>query len=88
METIFLIVAVGILIIASFLFGAETARKLVKNEKIEFKNPIEVIQEKREEKERKEIELLERQIEEINMHNIEIYDGTASGQKSFPEGSK
>ena len=26
----------------------------------------------------------EKEIEEINAYNIEIYDGTSAGQKSFP----
>lgn len=78
METILLICVIGLLMLNSFKIGVETGQKKT------FKTPMEVIKEKREEKEQKEIQKREKEIAEINAYNIEIYDGTSAGQKSFP----
>lgn len=79
METILLICVIGLLMLNSFKLGVETGQKKT------FKTPVEIIKEKKEEKKQKEIQRREKEIEEINAHNIEIYDGTSIGQKSFPE---
>jgi hypothetical protein len=78
METILLIGVIGLLMFKSFKLGLEMG----KNNTI--KSPIEKMRERKEEKEQKEIQRREREIEEINAYNIEIYDGTSAGQKSFP----
>lgn len=78
METILLVGVIGLLMFNSFKLGLEMA----KNNTI--KSPIEKIKEKKELKELKAVQMREKEIEEINAYNIEIYDGTSAGQKSFP----
>ncbi len=78
METIILIGVIGLLMLNSFKLGVEMSRKAIP------KTPLEKIKEKKVEKEQKEIQRREKEIEEINAYNIEIYDGTSAGQKSFP----
>ena len=78
METIVLVGVIGLLMFNSFKLGLEMG----KNNTI--KSPIEKIKERKEEKEQKEIQRKEKEIAEINEYNIEIYDGTSAGQKSFP----
>lgn len=85
METIIMVFIVGLLMIISFNTGVK------KGANGNIKSPIEKIkdykEEKKKEKERKELEQKEREIEEINLYNIEIYDGTPNGQRSFPGGN-
>lgn len=80
-ETIILILGIGIMNILCFLIGAKTGQKVVKGEEIKLPNvnPIEVVRNHEEQKRlRKEEENFN-----INLENIENYDGTGMGQKDF-----
>lgn len=73
----------GVFILLSFVLGLHFGTKIRDNKPI-ITNPIETIKENkiiREEKREKEKEQL---IEEINLANIDAYDGTSLGQQDFP----
>lgn len=76
------ILIVGILNILCFLIGAKVGQKVDKGENINLPqiNPISIVQELRN---KKKTEEMQEQIEAI-MHNVEIYDGTSSGQRDVP----
>ena len=76
------ILIVGILNILCFLIGAKVGQKVDKGENINLPqiNPISIAQELRN---KKKTEEMQEQIEAI-MHNVEIYDGTSSGQRDVP----
>jgi uncharacterized membrane protein (DUF106 family) len=80
METITLIALIGLLMLVSYDIGAKKGSKIDNR----IKSPVELIKEAKKNKEQREMEQLNKEIEEINMHNIEVYDGTSIGQKSFP----
>jgi uncharacterized membrane protein (DUF106 family) len=80
METITLIALIGLLMLVSYDIGAKKSSKIDNR----IKSPVELIKEAKKNKEQREMEQLNKEIEEINMHNIEVYDGTSTGQKSFP----
>ena len=85
METIILIVSIGIMNILCFFIGAKIGQKVVKGEEIKAPdisklNPIN-IQKKREEK--YEVEKEKNKLETI-LRNIERYDGTDAGQEDVP----
>lgn len=75
----------GVFILFSFIKGVSIGQKLKKEEAIDIslKNPIKVIKEHREFK--KQCEQAEKETEEneINLYNIDVYDGTGLGQKDF-----
>ena len=82
---ILLVLVVGILIIVSFFVGAKVGQLVSKGEDIKAPdlsklNPITVYNEHKEkvktDKEAKKIETI--------LHNIDVYDGTAAGQKDVP----
>lgn len=81
METISIIVSIGIMNILCFLVGARTGQKVVNKEEVKLPNlnPVEAVRTYREKKEER-IEL-----DNINtmMENIDTYDGTALGQKDL-----
>ena len=78
METIFIILATGIISLLSFYMGLKAGNKEeIKLPKI---NPIKTYQERKESKEQQ----LEREILEVNLENINNYDGTGLGQKDIP----
>ncbi len=81
METISIIVSIGIMNILCFLVGARTGQKVVNKEEVKLPNlnPVEAARTYREKKEER-IEL-----DNINtmMENIDTYDGTALGQKDL-----
>jgi uncharacterized membrane protein (DUF106 family) len=66
--------------LVSYDIGAKKGSKIDNR----IKSPVELIKEAKKNKEQREMEQLNKEIEEINMHNIEVYDGTSTGQKSFP----
>lgn len=83
METIILVISIGIMNILCFLIGAKVGQKVIKGEEIKIPNPIKTIEEvkdtwefKREQEEEKE--KLQRQ-----MDNINNYNGTPLGQKDI-----
>ena len=80
METITLIALIGLLMLVSYDIGAKKGSKIDNR----IKSPVELIKEAKKNKEQREMEQLNKEIEEINMHNIEVYDGTSIGQKEFP----
>ena len=86
METAFILLAAGTLNVVCFLIGAKVGRAVAKDEPVELPNlnPIEVYREHRAaEESKKESKLLQEQMETI-AHNIDIYDGTANGQRDIP----
>ena len=87
MEIITTILLVGLLMLISFNMGAKKGVNTIDRTKGPIERIKEAKEERKKERERKEIELREREIEEINLYNIEIYDGTSAGQKSFPGGN-
>ncbi len=74
-----------VLIFLSFIFGLHYGSKIRKDEKIEVPNPIKKISEHVEQKKLEEKLDKEAEIEEINLLNIDTYDGTGLGQKQFPD---
>lgn len=81
METVILVVLVGVMNLLAFLIGAKTAQKLDRGEKIELPsiNPMQTYREHREKVEAsKEQERLNTMLENINN-----YDGSSTGQKDI-----
>lgn len=82
METILLVLLMGVLNLLAFLVGARTAQKVQKNETIELpkiKSPVQFVDEFREKKETDK----QREIEKTNWDNINNYRGDSLGQKDF-----
>lgn len=86
-ETIILCTLFGVFILVSFIVGLSFGVKLRNNEKIEIPNlnPVKAVKKAvKESKQEREIEK-EQEIFEINMANIDAYDGTGTGQLKFPK---
>lgn len=85
MEAIILVISIGLMNILCFFVGARIVQKIVKQEKIEI-NPVKVINKAIEE--RKEIKAKETEDEYYKtiMHNLDVYDGTDTGQLKIPIG--
>lgn len=79
-----LIGIVGIMNILCFFIGARTGQKVIKNEPIVVKTPMEVVKEKIETRAAKREQEVQDEIIDTIQHNIDIYDGTAMGQKDIP----
>jgi len=81
MEIMCLMALTGFLNVACFLVGARTGQKIVSNEKIELPtiNPVKVVQNYQEDRKAKK----EEENFNINLENIDTYDGTSIGQKDF-----
>lgn len=77
MQTIVLILIIEIFNILIFYIGAKTAQQIQNNEIIHLPNPIRKIEEYKEKNE-------DKKINEINMENINNYDGSPIGQKDIP----
>lgn len=74
-----------VLIFLSFVVGLHYGSKVRNNEVITIPNPVKKI---KEHKEVKKVEAKldkEQKIEEINLANIDSYDGTELGQLDFPK---
>ena len=88
MELLYLSIlsAISILLIfLSFVMGLHYGSKVKKEEVIELPNPVRTVRRNIEKaKEEKKIDM-EQHVEEINLANIESYDGTGLGQKEFPK---
>ena len=77
----YVIALTGLLCILSFTIGAKTGQKVVKGEEIKIvKNPVKMVEEYIDNKERKK----ELEKEKIIAENIDNYDGTSIGQKDLP----
>ena len=81
LEVIILILGIGIMNILCFLIGAKTGQKVVKGEEVTLPsaNPIKVMETIKEDRRQKK----EEENFNINLENIENYDGTGIGQKDF-----
>ena len=79
METILIMLTVGILNVGCFFIGAKVGQKAVKGEPIELPslNPLKAY---RELQDRKQAEREADRLDTI-LQNIETYDGTSAGQK-------
>lgn len=77
---IFEVLAIGFVCMACFLLGANVGSKS------EIRNPVEVVQERKEKREAKMEAKAEQDRLAIIMQNIEGYDGTSYGQKDVPRG--
>lgn len=85
METILLVLVIGILCIVCFFIGARVGQKVVKGEEIKAPsisklNPINIY---KEHQEKQEMEKEKNKVETI-LRNIERYDGTDTGQEDVP----
>lgn len=83
METILLILVVGVICVLCFYTGAKVGQKVVRGETIEtpLKSPLKVVSEIKETAEyKKEQEKLQ-----TISDNIDNYDGTGIGQKDIPK---
>lgn len=74
-----------VLIFFAFIIGLHYGSKVKKNEVIEIPNPIKVVNNVVETKKQIDKISKEQQIEDINLANIENYDGTGLGQQDFPK---
>lgn len=73
-----------VLIFLSFILGLHYGSKIKNNETIELPKPIENMQARKKNKIEKAKLTQEKIIEEINLANIDSYNGTSIGQKDFP----
>ena len=80
-EIIILILGIGIMNILCFLIGAKTGQKVIKGETVELPtiNPVKAIETYKEDRRQKK----EEENFNINLENIDNYDGTGLGQKDF-----
>ena len=88
METIIGYIVFGIFILISFSLGLYYGFKLKNEEPInapKIPNPIKALQEHKEVKEMKKQLEKDQEIMNINLENIENYNGSEIGQKEFPE---
>ena len=70
--------------ILCFLIGARVGQKVVKGEEVRLPN-IDPLKAYREQQDRKE-EQKEQDMVEAILRNVEVYNGTAEGQKDLPRG--
>lgn len=74
-----------VLIFLSFIIGLHYGSKIKSGEIIEVPNPVKTIKQHKEIKKIEKKLDKEQQIEEINLANIDSYDGTNLGQLDFPK---
>lgn len=84
MTIILSILLVGIFMLLAFFMGVKLTQQIYNDKEVSFEvNPIKAIQEERKAKERAEkLDKIEREYQ-INLENIENYNGDATGQKDF-----
>ena len=82
METLFTILATGVISITSFFIGSYVGSKTNKGEPIELPklDPLQPIRERQGQKQAKE----EQEKYNAILRNIENYDGTSRGQEDVP----
>lgn len=83
METIILVLSIGIMNILCFFIGAKVGQKVVKGEDIKLPNPIKAIEETKETWEFKKEQEEENERLKIQLENIDNYNGTPLGQKDI-----
>ena len=83
METIILVLSIGIMNILCFFIGAKVGQKVVKGEDIKLPNPIKAIEETKETWEFKKEQDEENERLKIQLENIDNYNGTPLGQKDI-----
>lgn len=74
-----------VLIFFAFITGLHYGSKIKSDEVVEIPNPVKKVKEYKQVKKLEEKLDKEAIIEEINLANIDSYDGTELGQQSFPE---
>lgn len=79
------LIILGTFMIVSFYLGFVLGYKKINNKKIEMPtlNPVKVIRKNKEIKEEIDRTRKEQEIMDINLANIDAYDGTGVGQKEF-----
>lgn len=83
METIILVISIGIMNILCFFIGAKVGQKVIKGEDIKLPNPIKAIEETKETWEFKKEQEEENKRLKIQLENIDNYNGTPLGQKDI-----
>ena len=83
-EIIVMCTIFGAFIFLSFITGLSYGTKIKNNEKIELPNPVRYIKDKNIQKQLDESQAKKQAITEVNLYNIENYDGTGLGQKEIP----
>lgn len=83
METIILVLSIGIMNILCFFIGAKVGQKVIKGEDIKLPNPIKVIEETKETWEFKKEQEEANERLQIELENINNYNGTPLGQKDI-----
>lgn len=83
METIILVLSIGIMNILCFFIGAKVGQKVIKGEDIKLPNPIKAIEETKESWEFKKEQEEENERLKIQLENIDNYNGTPLGQKDI-----
>ena len=71
--------------ILSFFIGARVGQKVVKGEEVKMPNPVKEIKENVREREEERAAKKEQDLFETLAYNIDVYDGTALGQKEIPK---
>ena len=74
-----------VLIFLAFITGLHYGSKVKNNETIDIPNPVKQVKKHRETKKIEKKLDKEQEIEEINLANIDSYDGTSLGQLDFPK---
>lgn len=85
-EIVIICTIFGVFIFTSFVLGLHYGSKIQNNEKINLPevNPIKMIKENIKESKIEKKNDREQLVNEINLENIDTYDGTGIGQKDFP----
>lgn len=83
METIILVISIGIMNILCFFIGAKVGQKVIKGEDIKLPNPIKAIEETKETWEFKKEQEETNERLQIELENINNYNGTPLGQKDI-----
>jgi len=85
-EVVIICTLFGAFIMGSFALGLHYGSKIKNNETIDLPtvNPVKIIKNNIEERKAEKKRSKEELIDEINLSNIENYDGTGLGQKDFP----
>lgn len=83
-ETIILCTIFGVFILFAFIKGVQIGVKIRKDESIELKNPIQYVENKIHEFHADKEMSKEQQIMDMNLLNIENYNGSSIGQQELP----
>lgn len=85
-EVIVICIIFAILNFFAFVLGLHYGSKVKNNEPIEMPklNPVKIVKENIRENKESKVKEKEQLIEEINLYNIDNYDGTGLGQREFP----